>query len=86
MILKRVRHLKMKAGEVTKIHVVMGQTGVIETSASEKENGKWVATYHDIYVNEDGKAGEACNSAIRIRKRTWKQTDSGWKVYFKVKV
>ncbi len=45
---------EIKAGEVTKLQVVMGQTGTIEISASEKEGGKWVKAYHRIYKVIDG--------------------------------
>jgi Ca-activated chloride channel family protein len=44
--------LEIKAGEVTKVHVVMGETGKVEVSASEKEGGKWISAYCRAY-NED---------------------------------
>ena len=57
---------------MTKIHVVMGQTGMLETSASEKEGGKWIGTYHDIYEDEDGKAGSRVTSAYSYKKKPGK--------------
>jgi len=52
---KKDTPFEVKAGEVTKVHVVMGQTGKVEISASEKENGKWIKAYHDIHKVIDGK-------------------------------
>jgi len=43
---------EIKAGEVTKIHVVMGQTGKVSVTASESEGGKWISANCRIY-NED---------------------------------
>jgi len=40
---KKETEFEVKPGEVTKVHVVMGQTGHVEVSASEKEGGKWIA-------------------------------------------
>ena len=39
---KKDTTFEIKPGETTKVHIVMGQTGNIEVSASEKENGKWI--------------------------------------------
>ena len=45
----------VKAGETNKIHIVMGETGKVEISASEKEGGKWVQLYGYIYpADENG--------------------------------
>ena len=43
---------EVKPGEVTKLHVVMGQTGKVSVTASESEGGKWVSANCRIY-NED---------------------------------
>ena len=45
---------EIKSGEVTKINIVMGETGKIEVTASEKEGGKWVKATHNIYKVVDG--------------------------------
>jgi len=46
---------EVKAGETNKIHIVMGETGKVEISASEKEGGKWVQLYGYIYpADENG--------------------------------
>ncbi|WP_297525022.1 VWA domain-containing protein, partial [Sulfurovum sp.] len=44
--------VEIKAGETTKLHVVMGQTGNVEVTASEKEGGKWIDAGCRLY-NED---------------------------------
>ena len=43
---------EIKAGETTKVHVILGQTGKVYVSASEKEDGKWLNANCYIY-NED---------------------------------
>ena len=65
---KKETPFEVKAGEMTKIHVVMGQTGTVEVSASEKEGGKWIAAYHNIVENDDGKAGELVARANSQKK------------------
>ena len=45
---------EIKAGEMTKLHIVMGQTNKLQITASEKEGGKWVETDHNIYHIVDG--------------------------------
>ncbi|WP_415408117.1 vWA domain-containing protein [Sulfurovum sp. CS9] len=60
--------IEVKPGEVTKIHVVMGQTGTVEVTASEKEGGKWIAAYHNIVQNEDGKVGDLVARANSSKK------------------
>ena len=40
----------------------------LETSASEKEGGKWVAAYHGIYQDDNGKPGESVRSASSRKK------------------
>jgi Ca-activated chloride channel family protein len=44
---------EIKAGEVTKLNVVMGETGVVEITASEKEEGTWIGAYIDR-IKKDG--------------------------------
>ena len=46
----------------------MGQTGTVEVSASEKEGGKWIAAYHNIVLDEDGKAGDLVARANSQKK------------------
>ena len=63
--LKRKSLLQITAGELTKLHIVMGQTGKFELTASEKEEGKWISAYHQIYKEDDGERGkhiEGCPS------------------------
>ena len=63
--LKQETPFEIKSGEVTKIQVVMGQTGKVEITASEKEGGKWVKAYHYLHKVIDGEVGpyvEACYS------------------------
>ncbi len=66
---KKQTPITIKAGETTRLHVVFGSTGQIETSASETEDGKWVSAYHTIYANEDGKPGDNICSAHSDKKR-----------------
>ncbi|MEA3455988.1 MAG: VWA domain-containing protein, partial [Campylobacterota bacterium] len=46
---KKQTPFEVKEGEVTKVHAVMGQTGNVGISVSEKEGGKWVRSYVYIY-------------------------------------
>ena len=62
----------IKPGETFKLHVVFGSTGQIETSASETDGGKWVEAYHQVYSNDDGKAGSHICSPYSHKKRTGK--------------
>ncbi|MEA2048284.1 MAG: VWA domain-containing protein [Campylobacterota bacterium] len=66
---KKETAFEIKAGEVTKVHIVMGETGVVEVSASEKEGGKWVKAYNAIYQDEEGKAGERVATAHSYKKK-----------------
>ncbi len=45
---------------------------MVETSASEKEGGKWIGAYHTIYQDEDGKAGDRASTAHSQKKRVGK--------------
>ncbi len=60
---------EVKAGETTKVHVVMGQTGEIEISASEKEGGKWIQAYHRIYKVIDGVRDDSTTKSFSSRKK-----------------
>ncbi|MEA3419140.1 MAG: VWA domain-containing protein [Campylobacterota bacterium] len=66
---KKETPFELKSGEVTKIHVVMGQTGQVEISASEKEDGKWIKAYHRIYKVEDGTAEESQAASFSSNKK-----------------
>jgi len=53
---KKKVYFEVKPLEETKIHFVMGQTGTVAVTGSEKEGGKLVSLYGYIYhVDEDGK-------------------------------
>jgi len=43
---------EIESKKTTKVHLAMGETGVISVTASEKANGKWVRAYCEVY-NED---------------------------------
>jgi hypothetical protein len=63
---KRQSPIEITAEELTKLHLVMGQTSKIEITASEKEGGKWIKAYHQIYKNEEGERGShiiGCSSS-----------------------
>jgi len=51
---KQETAFEIKSGELTKVHVVMGQTGKVEISASESEGSKWIKASHYIYPVVDG--------------------------------
>ena len=59
---------EIQAGEVTKLHIAMGQTGTIEISASEEKGGKWVKAYHRIYKVIDGVQDERQTKGISSYK------------------
>jgi len=69
---KKETPFEIKPGETTKVHIIFGQTGTIETSASEKEGGKWVKAGHYLYEDEDGKAGDRVGSAHSRKKESGK--------------
>ena len=66
---KKDTSFEVKAGEVTKVHVVMGQTGKVEISASEKENGKWIRASHVIYKAVDGKKDDSSTASCSSYKK-----------------
>ena len=47
-------YFEVKAEDTTKVHVVMGETGTVEFSVSEEENGKWVRATHYTHRMIDG--------------------------------
>jgi Ca-activated chloride channel family protein len=49
---------EVKPGETVEVHAVMGQTGVVEFSASEKEGGKHIRGYGWVYPVVDGEVGD----------------------------
>jgi hypothetical protein len=49
---------EIKPGETVKVHAVMGQTGIAEFSASEKEGGKHISCYGWVYPVVDGEVGD----------------------------
>ncbi|UFH58356.1 vWA domain-containing protein [Sulfurovum mangrovi] len=60
---KQEQTFEINPGEVTKVHLVMGQTGEVEISASETEGGKWINAYHTVYNEETGqRVGGSCHS------------------------
>ena len=61
---------EVRPGETTKIHVVMGQTGKVEISASEKEGGKWIKAYHRIYKVVDGVKDDSQLTSFSSLKKT----------------
>ena len=67
VIAKKVEVVEVKPEP--KKPVVKKLDHTLETSASEKENGKWIEAYHDIYIDEDGKAGERAGSAYSYKKK-----------------
>ncbi len=69
---KKETPFEIKAGEITKVNVVFGQTGTVEVSASEKEGGKWVKATNYVYIVEDGKVGERAGSAHSRKKDSGK--------------
>ena len=60
---------EVKAGETTKVHVVMGSTGKVEVSASEKEDGKWINAGCRAYRLVDGEVDTSDNWYIGPQKK-----------------
>jgi hypothetical protein len=58
----------IKPQEKTTLHIIMGQTGEVEVSASEKEGGKWVEAYHRIYAMVDGVKEKSLGS-VKSKKK-----------------
>jgi hypothetical protein len=61
---------EVKPGEETKLHIVMGQTGVVESSASEKEGGKWIHAGGYVYpLDDDGEKGKWITQIITSKNK-----------------
>ena len=60
---------EIKAGETTKVHVVMGQTGKVEVTASEKEGGKWIHADCRAYRIIDGEVDTSDSWYIGPQKK-----------------
>ena len=60
---------EIKSGEVTKLNIVMGQTGEVEITATQKEGGRWIRAYHRIYKVIDGEADDSQFTAIGSYKK-----------------
>jgi hypothetical protein len=60
---------EIKSGEVTKLNIVMGQTGEVEITATQKEGGRWIKAYHRIYKVIDGEADDSQFTAIGSYKK-----------------
>ena len=66
---KKETLFEIKAGEVTKLNIVFGQTNKVEITASESEGGKWVEAFHDIYKIEDGEVGDRITNCWSKKKK-----------------
>ena len=66
---KKEATFKIKPEETIKVHIVMGQTGKVEVTASEKENGKWIDAGCRAYRIIDGEVDESDNWYIGPRKK-----------------
>ena len=47
--------VEVESSKVSKVNIVMGETGEVEFTASQKEGAKLIEAYHDIYQIIDGK-------------------------------
>jgi len=55
---KKKSRIKVDDKNLTKLTLIMGQTGKLKIIAREKEGGKWVYTFHKIYPVTDGEVAE----------------------------
>jgi hypothetical protein len=88
---KKDTFFEIKAGETTKLNIVMGQTGEVEITAAKKEGGKWIKAYHMVYKIIDGEEDssrtvgcysrkkEACIKQIPVGKYIMHSTFNGFK-------
>jgi Ca-activated chloride channel family protein len=88
---KKDTFFEIKAGETTKLNIVMGQTGKVEITAAKKEGGKWIKAYHMVYKIIDGEEDssrtvgcysrkkEACIKQIPVGKYIMHSTFNGFK-------
>jgi len=61
---------EVKAGVVTKVNVVFGETSTVEIISLEKEGGKWIKASHNIYkLDDDNEVGERMTSSFWSRKK-----------------
>jgi hypothetical protein len=67
---KKETPIEIKADEVLKVNVVMGQTGKIEITASETEGGKWVSAIHYIHYIVDGEKEEQVTNCWSEKKES----------------
>ena len=67
---KQDPRFELKAGELTKVHIVMGQTGKVEITASESEGSKWVKAYHRIYPIVDGEKQDQIEGCFSYKKES----------------
>ncbi len=61
---------QIKAGETTKVHAVMGQTGWVEFSASESRGGPWIKTYAKVYDQKRDKRVDSVDMTKEKAGRT----------------
>ena len=59
---KKETPFEIKAGEVTKLNIIFGQTNKVEITASETEDGKWVKAFHAIHPVKDGETQRQINN------------------------
>jgi Ca-activated chloride channel family protein len=69
---EKLTAFEIKAGEVTKLNIVFGQTGEVETTASETNGGKWIDAYHYTYKDDEGKRGDGINNISSTKKKAGK--------------
>ncbi len=48
------REVEIKTDKVTKVHIVFSETGEVEITAAETEDGKRIKSFHRIYLIVDG--------------------------------
>ncbi|MEA3492683.1 MAG: VWA domain-containing protein, partial [Campylobacterota bacterium] len=65
---KKLTPFEIKAGEVAKVHAVMGETGTVEIIASETKGGEWIKAGNYILYDDDGKPGKPVTSAHSSKK------------------
>ena len=66
---KREVPFEIKAGKTLELPVVMGQTGKIEASASEKEGGRWINAGCRAYKIVDGEVDSSDSWGVYPRKK-----------------
>ena len=66
---KKETPFEIKAGEMTKINIIMGQTGKVEITTFEKEGGRWIRAYHTIHKVVDGEKRVAEQQGVTLTKK-----------------